>query len=226
MIYCIYQNNGRGLGFSEGLPNGISLKSCSECIKEGLKTYFVPEAVKSEVVIQLEPEAYDSKTVNVSKSKNPESKVITNSESKTPKTQVLKNWESGVLNPKLQRRKTIVASWDSRPNGAKPNVLNEHKPLNFKHKAQKKTKFFRTNPKGPIKVWVPNSEILDAADLLKRKGKAEVMVLGQWLLTTHDKKKVYVPNPNNERGRNYGIWRKPDWQNHWYVNYWQIFYLY
>jgi len=51
MVYIICQNHGRGLGFSEGLPNGISLKSCSECIKEGLKTYFVPEAIESEGMI-------------------------------------------------------------------------------------------------------------------------------------------------------------------------------
>ena len=35
-------------------------------------------------------------------------------------------------------RKAIVASWDSKPKGAKPKVLNEQKPLNFKHKAQRK----------------------------------------------------------------------------------------
>jgi len=83
--------------------------------------------------------------------------------------------------------------------------LNKHKPLNFKNKAQKKTESFRTNPKGPIKIWVPRSEIVDAADMLKRNGKEKVMVPGQWLLTIHDRRKVYVPNPNNERGRNCGI---------------------
>jgi len=51
MIYSIYQNHGRVLGFPEGLPNGVSLKSCAECIKEGLKTYFVPKEVKSETMI-------------------------------------------------------------------------------------------------------------------------------------------------------------------------------
>jgi len=90
MIYSIYQNNGKGLGFSEGMPNEISLKSCSECIKEGLKTYFVPESVESKVVIHSEPEASDSKTVNTLKSKNHKSKVVTNSDSKTPKIHILK----------------------------------------------------------------------------------------------------------------------------------------
>ena len=77
--------------------------------------------------------------------------------------------------------------------------MNEHKPLNLKHKAQKKkSKTFSTNPKGPIKIWVPKFEILDAADMPKSKGRSQVMVPGKWLLTTHDKRKVYVPNPNNE----------------------------
>jgi len=46
MIYGIYQNSGRGLGFTKGKANVVNQKSCSECFKEGLKTYFVPEADK------------------------------------------------------------------------------------------------------------------------------------------------------------------------------------
>jgi len=221
MIYIIYKNNGKGIGFSEGRPNEINLKSCCECIKEGLKAYFVHEAIESEVVIQLEAEAPSSKTLKASKPKNYKPKIMTNSESKTlkiqilkrpePISQVLKNQVSVVSKPKVQRRKTIVASWDSKPKVAKPKVLNEQKPLNFKHKAQnKKSKNFSTNLKGPIKIWVPKSKILDAADMLKRNGKAKFMVPGQWLFTTHDRRKVYVLNPNNERGRNSRIWRKPD----------------
>jgi len=45
--------------------------------------------------------------------------------------------------------------------------------------------------------------------MLKRKGKVEVMVPVKWFLTTHDRRKFYVPNPNTERTRNSGIWRKP-----------------
>jgi len=51
MIYGIHKNNGEGIGFTEGKPNVAYLKSCSECFKEGLKTYFVSEADKTEVVI-------------------------------------------------------------------------------------------------------------------------------------------------------------------------------
>ena len=43
MIYSIYKHNGKGIRFSEDKPNEINLKACYECIKEGLKTFFVPE---------------------------------------------------------------------------------------------------------------------------------------------------------------------------------------
>lgn len=52
MIYSIYKNIGEGLGFLEGRPDEMSLKSCCECIKECLKTYFVPQDVEFEIVIQ------------------------------------------------------------------------------------------------------------------------------------------------------------------------------
>jgi len=52
MIYNIYRNNGKWIGFLEGKPNGISLKACCECIKEGLKTFFVPESAKFETVVK------------------------------------------------------------------------------------------------------------------------------------------------------------------------------
>jgi len=52
MIYNIYKNNGKGIGFSEGKSIEISLKACCECIKEAWKTFFVPEGAKSETVPQ------------------------------------------------------------------------------------------------------------------------------------------------------------------------------
>jgi len=51
MIYSIYRNNGKRIGFLEGKPNEISLIACCECIKEGLKTFFVPEGAKFETVV-------------------------------------------------------------------------------------------------------------------------------------------------------------------------------
>jgi len=175
-------------------------------------------ALLKSLVIQSEPVAFESKTLINSNSKVPKSKVVITLNLRLkiqilkipePKSLVMMNSESRTSKSKDQRRKTIVATWDLRPNCVKPKVLNEHKPHNFRHKAQKKTKPFRTNHKGPIKIWVPKSKILYVAYMLKRKGKAEIMIPGQWLLTTHDRRKMYVLNPNHERGRNRGILRKP-----------------
>jgi len=52
MIYNIYKNNGKRVGFSEGKPNETNLKACCECIKEGLKSFFVAEGVNVETVVQ------------------------------------------------------------------------------------------------------------------------------------------------------------------------------
>jgi len=41
----------------------------------------------------------------------------------------------------------------------------------------------------------------------KSKGKEKIMVPGQWLLKAYEMREVYVPNPNNERGRRCEIWR-------------------
>jgi len=90
MIYSIYKNNGKGIGFLEGKPNEISLKACCECITEGLETFFVPEGAKSETVTQSELKASSSKTKNISTSKNIKSKEMTNSDSKTPKIKIFK----------------------------------------------------------------------------------------------------------------------------------------
>jgi len=57
-----------------------------------------------------------------------------------------------------------------------------------------KSKTSSTNLKGPIKQWVPKSEIVNTADMPKRKGKAKIMVLRQRLLKTYDRREVYVPH--------------------------------
>jgi len=97
-----------------------------------------------------------------------------NSDSKTSKIKILKrskpvphslmNSESEILKSKLQKKKTIVASWKPKPKGVKPEVLSVQKPSNFQHKVQKKeSKTYSTNSKGPIKIWVPKSEIVNVA---------------------------------------------------------------
>jgi len=115
------------------------------------------------------------------------------------------NSEPGILKPKVQRNKTVVASRESKPKGVKPKVLSDQKLSNFQHKAQGKKS---------------RSEIFNIANMPKSKGKAKIMVPRQRLLKTYDKREVYVPYTNNERWRKCEIWRQPSWQNHWYMNYW------
>ena len=52
-----------------------------------------------------------------------------------------------------------------------------------------------TNPKGPKKIWVPKNKIIPVADVLSSKVRTPIMVPGLWMLTTHDRRKVYVPKP-------------------------------
>ena len=87
------ENNDKGIGFSEGKPNEISLKACCECIKEGLKTFFVPEGSMFETVGQSEPDASSSKAEIISKPKNFKLKAMINSDSKTSKIKILKRSE-------------------------------------------------------------------------------------------------------------------------------------
>ena len=70
MIYSIYKNNGKGIGFSDDKSKEISLKTCCECIKGGLKTFFVPEGAKLETMDQSEPKASSSKAKITLKPKN------------------------------------------------------------------------------------------------------------------------------------------------------------
>jgi len=137
MIYNIYKNNCKGIGFSEGKPNETNLKACCECIKEGLKTFFVPEGVKVETVVQSEPEASSFKAKITSKPKNSKSKAMTNSDSKTSKIKNLKRSEpvpqsllkpeSGILMSKSQKNKTVMTSGESELKGIKPKVLINEK---------------------------------------------------------------------------------------------------
>jgi len=136
MIYNIYKNNGKGIGFSKEKSNETNLKACCECIKEGLKTFFVPEGGKFETVVQSEPEASSSKAMITSKPKNSKAKAMINFDSKTSKIKILKRLEpvpqsllkpEGILKSKSQKNKTVVASCESEPKGAKPKVLINQK---------------------------------------------------------------------------------------------------
>jgi len=225
MIYSIYKNNGKGIGISEDKPNEINPKACFECIKEGLKTFFVPIGAKLETVVQSEPEASSSKAKIISKPKNSKPKAMINSDTETSKIKILKRSEpvpqsllkpeSEVLMSKCQKNKTVVASWELKSKGVKPKMLVNQKQSNLQHKVQEvKSKTSSTNPKGPIKQWVPKSKLVNTADMPKSKGKAKIVVPRQRLLKTYDRREVYVPHPHNERRRKCEVWRQPVWQDH------------
>jgi len=231
IIYNIYKNNGKGIGFSEGKSNETNLKAYCECIKEGLKTFFIPEGVKMEIVVQSELESSSSKAKITSKPKNSKPKVMTNSVSKTSKIKILKRSEpvpqsllkpeSDVLKSKVQKNKTVAASEESKLKGDKPKVIiNQKLPKPHLKVHEVKHKTSSTNPKGPIKQWVRKSEIVNVADMSKSKAKAKIMVSGQRLLKAHDRREVNAPHPHNEIRRKCEVWRQPVWEDHWYRNYW------
>jgi len=226
IIYSINQNNKKGIGFTGSNSGKVILKPCSDNTKEGLKIHFVSESVKVNTASHSEPKASSSKVMTKSKPKDQNTKVMNNSKSKAPKLQimkrsepnkqVLKKTESEIQKARFQRKEAVFAKLHSKTKGSEPEVWKKTKQDNFRQRTQRKFKTPRTNPRGPTKIWISKSDIVDVAGVSKRKRKAEVLVLGQWLLATHDERKVYVPNPNHERGRNCEIWRKPNWQNHWY----------
>jgi len=126
----------------------------------------------------------NSKAKIISKPKNSKLKAMINSDSKTLKIKILKRLEhvpqsmlkleSGILKSKLQKKKLVVASWESKSKSAKPKVLVNQKQSNLQHKVQEvKSKTSSTNLKGPIKQWVPKSEFVNTVDMPKSKGKAK-----------------------------------------------------
>ena len=52
-----------------------------------------------------------------------------------------------------------------------------------------------TRKKDPKRYRYPKSKIIPFVNLLDSKKETLVMVPGQWMLTTHDRKKVYVLIP-------------------------------
>ena len=208
MIYNIYKNNGKGIGFSEGKPNETNLNACCECIKEGLKTFFVLEGVKVETVVQSEPEASSSKAKITLKPNNSKFKTMTNSDFKTSKIKILKRLEpvpksllkpeSGILKTKSQKNKTVVTLGESELKGFKHKILINQQLSKPHLKVQElKSKTSSTNLKGPIKQWVPKYEIVNTAKMPQSKGKAKIMVSGQQLLKTYERREVNVPHPHN-----------------------------
>jgi len=99
-------------------------------------------------------------------------------------------------------------------------MINQKLPKPHLKAQEVKSKTSSTNPKEPIKQWVPKSEIVNTAYMSKSKAKAKIMVYEQRLLKEHDWREVNVSHPHNERRRECEVWRQPVWEDHWYMNYW------
>ena len=67
--------------------------------------------------------------------------------------------------------------------------------------AQKKGKPFRTNKKGPIKLWVSRNEIVYISGKVHKKMLDSIIEPGQWLLTFYYGRNACVPSFGYERGR-------------------------
>jgi len=81
---------------------------------------------------------------------------------------------------------------------------------------------FMTNTKGPQKIWVPKKRIFPITNILDNRKQMLVMVPKQWLLTTHDERKVYVPMPDSISWWNNHFQRESKRQNNrrgldWYL---------
>ena len=53
---------------------------------------------------------------------------------------------------------------------------------------------FSTNKKGSKKIWVPKNKIIFVANVINSRKDIVIIVLGQWLLTTHEKRKGVCSN--------------------------------
>ncbi|XP_020236302.1 uncharacterized protein LOC109815897 [Cajanus cajan] len=62
------------------------------------------------------------------------------------------------------------------------------------------SKISNANIYGPKSIWVPKTEIIHVVDLFNKKRKCPVIVLRQWLLATHDGRKVYVLDLRSKKG--------------------------
>jgi len=78
---------------------------------------------------------------------------------------------------------------------SKCSICNKYGHFANRCYCKKKLQASDTNRSGPKKIWIPKNLIISVTDILNRKKIIPEMVPGQWMLTSHDRKKVYVPRP-------------------------------
>lgn len=67
----------------------------------------------------------------------------------------------------------------------------------------------KTNKIGTNAKWVPKDKIIYLVGLLNDRKETPVTIPTQWILTMHKRRKVYVPTPKEEKGKNNDPQRKP-----------------
>lgn len=115
----------------------------------------------------------------------------------------MKNLELKTVASKVLRDSEVKVK-----NYPKQGVRNKYKTY-YNTKARSKKKTCKTNLSQPIRVRVPKSKIDFDTNGLKGKNKATTAP-GWWLFITLKKKKENIPNLNYERGKRYGILKKPE----------------
>lgn len=179
IIYGVSRSKGEGLGYSERLNKTIksySLIHAQIC----LYFHFVP--VTKKVVNQSKPITAESEVLKKSNPMILKSKVLKETKLDTSKSKVLKKIERKTTSYKVLKGLEPKARIHPRPQTLKSKVLNDPKSY-YKDKAKNKRKLIKTKLKGPIRLWVPKSEIIFAADMQNGKNKATFWFPGQWLLT-------------------------------------------
>ena len=159
-----------------------------------LSNHFVPAVSTMNLI-----EPIDQKLKGIAISEPDNSDVLVSSVFNASDSMVESNSATKVNSSKKSARSNINSS-------CKETGQNWRKPV-------------RTNQKGPICIWVPKSQIVFAADMPKGKDGKPILVPGQWLLTTYDRRKAYVPNPESERGMKCVFWRRPEGEDHRYRYY-------
>lgn len=140
-------------------------------LNQGNKTCFVSSSDKGKKVMnKIEPKINELQVLNKPIPKMSKSKVVKNSESNIQKSKVLKNpkpknskskvlkkVESKTFGPKTL--KGVDVKTYSRQDFYKQKFWNEYRP-SYQKKDQNKRKPIKSNKTGPIRVWVPKSQIV------------------------------------------------------------------
>ncbi|WJX62100.1 hypothetical protein P8452_47132 [Trifolium repens] len=169
LIYHVSRNRGEGLGFSRFKDNPLFSKP-SNIDKTKPKAVFVKS--QSEVKSASDSEKTSKSEVKKSKALNVK---ISEPKSSKPQTNV-------------RPKETLIHTRAKSKSYPKPKTFSkrlDNSRTSDKSFKQRPPKAIKTNSKGPIKVWVPKSEIVFASDLHSRKAKAAILVPGQWLLTDY-----------------------------------------